>query len=192
MVSLTSSDPGAVIQPPGVNVDEGSWSTHFSLTRATSSTTSSTMNLTATYGGSSLSTVISKIVPAPPPVPPAITIQSGIQFLGAQQQATETITLASPAPSNGAVVTLLSSDPAAIAVPAQIVVPGGSTTKTFTITNQYSGTPKQVDITATYSGTSATDSFYVPKAPGNTGCAHRRTCPRGFFWNEDTCQCEAQ
>jgi uncharacterized repeat protein (TIGR03803 family) len=74
--------------------------------------------------------------------------------------ATGTVTLMSPAPNGGAIVTLSSSN-AAATVPATIMIPKGKTSKTFMITTVAVASATPVTISASYGGTTATASVTV-------------------------------
>jgi hypothetical protein len=169
-VSITSSDPAA-LQPTAVKVLAGSSAANFILNFLPVPRTE-TVTLTATYEGSSLSTTVR--VNAPPP-PPPLNIGLDADELAKGDWTTATVTLNPPAPPEGAMVTLASSDPSAVPVSPSVTVQPGSTTGTFRITNNYSGRPKKVTITATYSGLSASASLFVPTAPPPNDCTHCRT-----------------
>lgn len=66
---------------------------------------------------------------------------------------TATVTLSGPAPSGGAQVSLSSSDTSTASIPANVAVPAGQTSATFTITTQTVATTTPVTISATYNGT---------------------------------------
>ena len=77
---------------------------------------------------------------------------------------TGTVTLANPAPTAGATVTLTSSDAVVAPVPASFVIAAGQTTGTFTInTTATPGTT--VKITASYLGSSLDAKLVVNPAP---------------------------
>ncbi len=67
---------------------------------------------------------------------------------------TGTVTLTSAAGSGGAVVSLSSTNPALVNVPASITVPAGAVSATFPISASTTATQASVTITASYSGTS--------------------------------------
>ncbi len=73
---------------------------------------------------------------------------------------TATVTLISPAPSQGAVVTIASSTAAAI-VPDMVTVQGGALSQTFEIQTTQLAVTATATITATYAGTSATATFTI-------------------------------
>ncbi len=67
--------------------------------------------------------------------------------------ATGTVTLNTPAPSGGAVVTLSSSNAGAVQVPASVTVAANATTATFTVATNAVSTNTFVTISATYGST---------------------------------------
>ena len=78
---------------------------------------------------------------------------------------TGTVTLSSPAPTNGAAVTLTSSNPAAATVPASVTVVAGQTSATFAVTGKSVTSTTAVTITAAYNGVSQTASLTVTVPP---------------------------
>ena len=95
-------------------------------------------------------------------------------FLSAIQTAAEvpmssattgTVTLAAPAPAGGATVTLVSSNPGVLAVPASIIVPAGQTTATFTATASQVIAATPVTIAATFVYTFTSTVTITPYAP---------------------------
>jgi hypothetical protein len=185
-VSLTSSDPVAVLPPSSITVPAGSQFGHFTLTFPPIDR-NGTAHITAAYENSSVGMDVKFSAHAAPPPPPPISISAGIDSLGYHDSADETVTLTTAAPPTGAVITLSSSDPAAIKVPPSATIPAGGFKTTFRITNEYNGTRKNIHITATYNGVSALDSLFVPRRH-----CPPRTCQPQFAWNPVTCACEAK
>lgn len=66
-----------------------------------------------------------------------------------------TVTLSRPAPSGGAVVTL-ASNKAAVAVPANVTIPAGAASATFTVKTKVVRLKKVVTISASYAGVTKT------------------------------------
>jgi hypothetical protein len=66
--------------------------------------------------------------------------------------ATGTVTLSAAAPSGGSTVTLQGSPSGAVSVPAQLVVPAGQSSGTFTVTLNAVTASTSVDVAATFSG----------------------------------------
>jgi len=76
------------------------------------------------------------------------------------QSSTGTVTLGSPAPGNGAVVSLTRSD-AAATVPSSVTVPAGATSATFTVTTSAVPASIQVTLFASWGGRTRTASITV-------------------------------
>ncbi len=178
-VSLASSDPTVVTVPSVVQIPAGSKGTSFNLTFLPTNR-SGAVTITATYLGASVSTTV-QFNPWP-----TVSLILGASVLGTGYSTTATVSLNLPAPAGGAVVTLSSSDPASVPMPASITIPAGAQSKSFTITNSYAGAAKQVTLTATYSG--ATDSEVI-SVPTQWVCPARH-CPAGTYWHQDDCACE--
>jgi hypothetical protein len=79
---------------------------------------------------------------------------------------TGTVMLTRAAPAGGATVTLVSSSPSLVTVPASVVIPAGSGSATFTVSSTQTTTQTTVTITAMYpTGTSATGTVTVLLSP---------------------------
>jgi hypothetical protein len=180
VIDLASSDSSVVAVQTPVTILAGAQFAPVTLTFFPTPR-AETVTLTATYRGSSVSASLN--IGAAPPLSLAIDAAE----LGRGESALVTVSLNAPAVGD-AMVALSSSDSSAVAVPMQVIIPAGSYQKTFTITNQYSGRPKSVTITATYNGASASDSLLVPTPPPRH-CTPQR-CAKGSFWNQDDCRCE--
>ncbi|MFI5109096.1 MAG: discoidin domain-containing protein, partial [Terriglobales bacterium] len=83
---------------------------------------------------------------------PAIVVGGG--------SSTGTVTLSTPAPAGGALVSLSSSNTAVATVPASVTVPANAISANFTITTTAVGTVTQLNIAGSYSG-NAQASFTV-------------------------------
>jgi hypothetical protein len=82
------------------------------------------------------------------------TAYSGTEKVGEVQ-------LTALAPAGGAVVTLTSSDPSAVPVPATVTVPAGQSLQQFRFFHGQVTEPTPVTVTATYAGSTATTSITV-------------------------------
>jgi hypothetical protein len=71
------------------------------------------------------------------------------------------IQLTALAPAGGAVVTLTSSDPSAVPVPASVTVPAGQSLQQFRFFHGQVTEPTPVTVTATYAGSTVTTSITV-------------------------------
>jgi hypothetical protein len=110
-----------------------------------------------THIESSISVFLNNTLPAEPALS-AVTV-SPASVIGSDS-ATGTVTLDSPAPAGGAIVSL-SDDIAATTLPASVTVPEGATSANFTITTVYVGATQSGTVTATYQGESRTASVTV-------------------------------
>src|SRR5262249_38230996 len=72
---------------------------------------------------------------------------------------TGTVQLGSPAPSGGASVTLMASDP--VTVPPSVTVPAGATSATFNVATRAVGGAFTVTINASYNGVTASTTLFV-------------------------------
>ena len=102
--------------------------------------------------------------PAPTPVPGQATLASvaiNQSSVTSQQQPTGTVSLTGGAPASGAVVTLVSSSPGAVQVPASVTVPAGMTSANFIVSTSTVSTPVSSTITASYAGATRSTSLSV-------------------------------
>jgi hypothetical protein len=178
-IALGSSDPAAVGIPASVTVPAGSSGTSFPVALLPTPN-AERVTVSGTYNGASMSTSFDVVA-----WPPLSLDLGAADALPAGASATARVSLNRPAPAGGASVALLSSVPSAIPVPSSLTIPAGQTTVVFTITNSYSGQPKQVVISAAWNGLTASSSLYVPQQPG----CQPHPCPRGFYWDPDSCGC---
>src|SRR5205814_1711939 len=123
------------------------------------------VTITATYSGVAKTATLTVNPPAPGLVgvtvnPAAVTGAAG---------STGTVTLGTPAPAGGAVVTLASGNLNAATVPASVTVAANATTATCAIAPKAVTTVTAVTITATYSGVAKTTTLTVNPPAGLVG-----------------------
>ncbi|MBM3724379.1 MAG: hypothetical protein FJW40_02990 [Acidobacteria bacterium] len=142
-VQLASSNPAAQT-PAEVIVPTGQSSAAFTIT---SSVVTAPMDLviTATLGATSRTANLSLATPTLLSSISLIqaSITGGLTLSGSQ------VVLTEPAPAGGYVVALASSNTAVATVPANVTVPAGATTATFTITTNPTASNAAAVITAT-------------------------------------------
>ncbi|HEY6272836.1 MAG TPA: Ig-like domain-containing protein [Terriglobales bacterium] len=92
----------------------------------------------------------------------ALTITMNPASVVAGGVSTGTVTLQNTAPTGGAVVTLSSSNPLVASVPANVTVPAGSTTATFTVNTNNVSNPTTLVISGTYVATNTTNLTVTP------------------------------
>jgi len=118
-----------------------------------------TVTITATFGGVSQTAQVT--------VDPAVLLTFSISpasVKGASSTSvTGTLTLSGPAPSGGAVISLVSSETNAVTVPTTVTVPSGQTTAKFKVGHKKVTSSQQVGLTATLSG--VTKSATVTVSP---------------------------
>lgn len=139
VISL-SSDSSAVVLPASVTIPAGQSLINFAFTSQNVFFTSQ-VGLTATLGSSSQTTLLTVAAPLVKSFyTTPTTLQGGTSSTGY-------IVLASPALSQGAVFSILSSS-SYVGAPSSVTVPAGQTTMPFTITTKAVPAPIQVSITA--------------------------------------------
>ena len=152
VTAQVSSDNSAA-QPPGaVSVPSGNNSVTFSIpTVAVSST--QTANLTATLGRSSQTAHLT--------VGPVLllTLQSNSVVGG--NSVTGTITLGSAAPVTGVTLNVQCDNRTIAQPPLTVMIPGGQTSVTFTVTTILVSVARTVTISVTYAGTTQSATLTV-------------------------------
>ncbi len=151
VVTLASNN-GVATVPANVTVAAGATTGTFTISTSGVATTT-VVTITATYSGTNQTATLTVT-----PLLSSVAL-SPSSVLGGSSS-TGTVTLAGPAPSGGAVVTLASNN-AVATVPANVTVAAGATTGTFTISTSGVATTTVVTITATYSGTNQTATLTV-------------------------------
>jgi trimeric autotransporter adhesin len=141
LVTLSANDP-AISLPPNLTISSGSTSGLFSF-GAFPVTTTTPAIITAAFGSSTATASVT--------VNPGVTV--GVTSLTlspatvtAGSSSTATLMLSGPAPSGGAVVQLSGTSPAT--VPANVTVPAGANTATFTVGTSSSSSTTQATIYA--------------------------------------------
>lgn len=160
-VALTflSTNVNALATPASVTVAEGQTSVTIPLTALGSLLTSPTTFKLFVSDGSA-----SKVTPVT--VTPVVKLSSvNINAVEGGFGTTGSIALSIPAQAGGAVVTLTSSNPALVTVPASVSVTAGYTTAGFAVTTKPVTAVTSVPVTATFNGTTVTANVSVNPAP---------------------------
>ena len=156
---LLSSASSAVTVPAAVTVAQGMTSATFGIaTSAVTMPTSTTIS--ASYGGVTKATTFT-VTPASAPALASVALTS-TSIVGGTST-TGRATLTAPAGSGGAVVTLRSSNPTLVGVPASVVVPAGATSATFTVTTTVTKHNATAAVYATYASVTKTASLTVKR-----------------------------
>ena len=166
-VALLSDNASATV-PSSVTVAAGATTATFTVT-TTAVGVDGTANVSATANGTASAALTLKA--------PTVT---GLAFSPSSviggNLSTGTVTLSSPAPTGGFIVSLTSGNTAAGTVPATVTVVGGATTATFSFTSIPVQTATPVTVTATANSVSVTGTVTVTAptlslftiAPANT------------------------
>ena len=159
-VSLVSGDPSLATVPATLTLPQGYTSMSFSATTVPVTRTT-TVPITATFNGT---TITGSLTLSPAPVV-SLTAVSGPDTVGGQSMPV-TVTLNNfPRAAGGAVISLTSSDPGTLQVPATVTIPYGATSAIVNATTNGVASAKGVTLTATYNGSSATGTVQVLPIP---------------------------
>ena len=104
--------------------------------------------------------------PPPPPLPTVAAVTTGLEVVGGNSIAV-TVTLTTGAQGNGAVVSLTSSNPAALGLPATLTIPTGALSGSVAASTSVVSANTPVTITASYNNSSkvATVTVLPPPPP---------------------------
>lgn len=161
--------PATVLVPP-VGAPAGDTSATFTIT--TSATAWGGATITA--GGPDGNSLSTSVEISAGQIVLALPLPAGYLLIG--QTATGTVSVRTPAPASGGLITLSTSNSAVVSItPAVVDLPSGSTSATFTVTALSAG---DFTISANYLGDSATTNPFVvrqepppvraPRPPGPT------------------------
>lgn len=144
IISLSSSDTRVRV-PPSISFAAGESRAGFLISH-----TATAVAFSATITATLVSSVIEALQVFPAPSISALSFSPNPATGG--ETTTGTVRLTAAAPTAGAVVTLSTDDPHA-AVPANVTVPAGQSSATFTAPTRDPCNPVKPTITATYNGT---------------------------------------
>ncbi|MEZ5355109.1 MAG: hypothetical protein R2762_20935 [Bryobacteraceae bacterium] len=163
VVTLTSGNP-ALFQPPAsVVIPQGTTSRSFSATTS-SVTASTTVPLTAVMDGTTLNTSVTL---SPAPVVTAQAVSAPASVVGGQAFTFQVQLSTFVRDQAGATVTLNSGN-AAVAVPASVFIPKGSSTASVNATTTVVPGSRGVSLRASYNGSQATSTIQVDPLPSVT------------------------
>jgi hypothetical protein len=154
-VVALSDNSSAANTPASVTVLAGATTANFTDTTVTVGSTTA-VAITATYNGSQTGTLTVNR-------PPVTGVTLNPTSVVGGNNSTGTVTIQNSAPTGGVVVNL-SSNNAAATVPANVTVPAGSTTATFTVTTSGVSSLTSATITATGNGTATANLTVNPAA----------------------------
>lgn len=169
VVSITNDNPSLVTTPFEVVIPAGQSSANFPIhTQQTGLTTP--VNITGNYGGATKSATLTVSAPSNSAVVSSVTLTPQTVVGGSTQAVRVLVTLDQPAPPEGATVSLSSSNPSVVNLPASLLILSGGTSGTADFTTTTVSAPTQVTIRATYGGSSqsAVLSVTPPAATGPT------------------------
>ncbi|MBW8906735.1 MAG: hypothetical protein JF611_13910 [Betaproteobacteria bacterium] len=163
-IALSSSDTSLATVPTSVTVPAAATSASFTVSTSsvippTDSTKS--VSILGSYNGQAYDVLF---VTSPPEATISSLSLNATSVTGGGTS-TGTVTLNSAAPAAGTAVALTSSDPTVAAVAASVVVPGGATSATFTVTTNGVTTSTNVTITGTNGGASRSAQLLVNPPP---------------------------
>jgi len=148
VVTLTSSSPGTARVPTSVTVAPGTTTATFTATTVPV-IANTQVTVMALFNSVSRAAILT--VQAAPPVDISTFTLVPTSVVGGSPS-TATVTLTGPAPPGGAVVSLNSSLPSAVQVPASVTVEAGATSASFAVTTSPVAARSVAQVSATYRG----------------------------------------
>ena len=162
IVTLTSGNPTLAAVPASVTLALGSTTASFTVS-TTSVSATTTVPVTATFGGR---TINSSVIVSAAPVVSVSAVTFSFPSIVGGQSITGTVSVNNfPRSPNGAVITLTSSDPNTLRVPASITIPYGAFSAGFTATTVAVTGTKGVSVKASYDASNITSSIQVVPIP---------------------------
>jgi len=156
-VTLSSASNVAKV-PASVTVLQGASSANFAITTS-GVATQNLITLSASYNSVTKTTTLTVNPAAAAAALSTLALNPAIVVGG--NSSTGTVTLTGPAPANGALVTLTSSKPARASVAPNVLIPAGSSSKTFPVTTTRGKTDASATISASYAGVTKTATLTV-------------------------------
>ena len=145
MVALSSSNPAVVNVPATVTIPQ--WATSVSYTVITSPVAQLDASTISASSGNAMQT--STLTVAPPTPIALILDQSSIE---GESSCSGTVELSGPAPRDGVLITLSSSNTMVASVPDTVTIPAGATTATFIVNTISVPESTSVTFSASYQG----------------------------------------
>ena len=155
-----SSDNSFGLVPATVTVAGGATSGTFTFTAKTGVLSNTAVTVTASLGNS---TVQGSVTITPSSTVSVSSVSLNPSTVRGGSNATGTVTLNKAAPSNGAVVSLSSSNTAAATVPSSVTVQAGKTSASFQIRTQNVNSTSTSSISATFGGVTRSATLTVTR-----------------------------
>lgn len=159
-VSLLSSNTSVATVSPSVTVPAGQRSTTTAVT-TTQVTATSSVSISATSGGVTRTAALT--VNPPPASTVSLSTFTAPATMTAGDTAQGVVTLTGSAPSDGATVSLFSTNTGIVRVPPSVTVPAGQTSASFAITAENASTTSAT-VSATYGGVQRSVTISVTAA----------------------------
>jgi RHS repeat-associated protein len=145
-VPLSSSLPSTVVVPSSVKITPGNSSATFIISTASVSAPETAL-VSGSFGGFTQAAPLT-VIPASAISIASLALNPATVTSGAASVAT--VTMTAPAPAGGVLVTIATKQKNVVSVPSSVIVPGGSSSVTFTVTAQTVHNTKTAEIAATY------------------------------------------
>jgi trimeric autotransporter adhesin len=151
-----ADDSSAASIPASVTVPAGQISATFPITTS-AVTSTTTVTISTTFAGETFNDFLLLFTALRAVEFNPSTVVGGTPSTGS-------VILGTPAPAGGAVVTLSSSNTALVRVPANVTVPAGATSATFTATTSTVTAFSFADISASYAGATVSSRLFLSNA----------------------------
>jgi hypothetical protein len=154
VVILTNDNASLVSTPPSVTIPAGWTNASFPIQTVTTGITTP-VNISASYGGATKTATLTVAAPSQNIPISSVTLSPSTVVGGSNVGVRVTVNLSAGAPTEGATIMLLSSNPAIVAVPRTIRTNFAGQTSAFAdVVAANVSAPTQVTITATYGSSS--------------------------------------
>jgi hypothetical protein len=166
--SLSSSNTSVATVPASVTVAAGSTGAAFQVSTMTTAN-SAGVTISAANSGVTQTAPLT-VTPQPPSGPTLTSLTLNPKTLVGPTPSIGTVTLSGPAPNGGVLVSLSSSNPGVVTVPASVTISQGATSTSFTANTSIvtASNPVTITIAASYAGVTQPSQLTVmpPPPPG--------------------------
>jgi hypothetical protein len=163
IVPLLSSSTAVATVPANVTVPAGAKTAAFNVTTSVVNASTLVM-ISASYVGVTQNASLT-VTPPPPPGPTLTSLSLSPPGVIGGSSSAGSVALSAPAPNGGVLVSLLSSNTAVATVPANVTVPTGHTSATFTVNTLAVTASTSVEVSASYAGVTHRTSLPVTPVP---------------------------
>lgn len=165
-LTISSSNTSVATVPTGVRIVAGMSNVSFKINTARVTRTQTVTITVGTGRGSSRTATLTVTPPTDPLSLGSVQVQPSSVFGGNSTTGVVNLTTGNVAPTGGALVSITNDNPSLVTTPANVTIPAGQSSTTFSIRTQPTGLTTPVQITGSYGGATRSATLTVT-APSN-------------------------